>query len=415
MSNPPTLPGHTARRIRLRQITARKILTLVAILALCSLPLVLDAFPTANLRLLTSYAGAEDSRLSLEQNQAKPVSLAAADFDEDGTPDLVTGYSSDSGGIVSLSRGNVDAIYPNSPEAKQKSAIGKLTQAPFISPAHPFHVAVAPDFIGTGDFDADGHWDVIVAARGKRVLSFLRGDGHGSLAETSAIDLPGGVTALVTGEINRADGLTDVVVAVNGDVGAQVLVFEGPAGALKARPETFSIPVPASSLALGQLSSAYTIDLAVAAGPELLLVLGRDRKLSLAPKQHESVRPAVIERRLFPHALKSLAIGDFDGIPQAEIAVLVEGGGVQVLSSGVAKPQARGKKPLLAEWNSRDLPSPWPGAERFIVANVSTSAGDDLLLLDSSDRQVRDYGLSGRISRKSTTCSACRTRRNSYR
>jgi hypothetical protein len=35
----------------------------------------------------------KELRIALEQNQAKPVSLASADFDEDGVPDLITGYS----------------------------------------------------------------------------------------------------------------------------------------------------------------------------------------------------------------------------------------------------------------------------------------------------------------------------------
>ena len=118
-------------------------------------------------------------------------------------------------------------------------------------------------------------------------------------------------------------------------------------------------------------------------------MFGRDRELSLALKRQKSVGKAVIERRLFPQALKSLAIGEFDGIPQPEIAVLLEGGGVEVLSRGVAKPHdRRGKKQLLAEWVNRELPSPSPGAERLFVANASTSAKDDLLLLDSSDRQL---------------------------
>ena len=230
MSKSRTRPRKTTLTISLRRISDRPILTLVAILAVCSLPLVLRAFPngirpfrqagaheipilarlgdstgvrnsgpsnprmsSSNARtVLTSYAGPENLRLSLEQNQAEPLSLATADFDEDGVPDLVTGYSHDNRGIVSLLRGNVDSIYPNSPEAKQREATGNLTQAPFISPAQLFDAGVAADFVGSGDFDADGHWDVVVAARGKKSLSFLRGDGRGSLAEAGVISLPGG-------------------------------------------------------------------------------------------------------------------------------------------------------------------------------------------------------------------------------
>src|SRR4030095_4677060 len=53
----------------------------------------------------------------LEKTKAWPLSLASGEFDEDGVPDLVCGYKSTTGGVVTLQRGNVDSIYPNSPEA----------------------------------------------------------------------------------------------------------------------------------------------------------------------------------------------------------------------------------------------------------------------------------------------------------
>src|SRR5712664_2610894 len=129
----------------------RQLLTLLAILAICSLPFLLRPFdkaknsnqqtavrqdspkrsrlrqstrlsetvgghdsewksPLIDLRdsheLLTSHVGPDELSLSLEQNRAEPLSMAAADFDEDGVPDLVIGYAHDGRGIVSLLRGN---------------------------------------------------------------------------------------------------------------------------------------------------------------------------------------------------------------------------------------------------------------------------------------------------------------------
>jgi hypothetical protein len=43
--------------------------------------------------VLTSYVGMSKSREALSQNQAGPLALAAADFDEDGIQDLVSGYA----------------------------------------------------------------------------------------------------------------------------------------------------------------------------------------------------------------------------------------------------------------------------------------------------------------------------------
>ncbi|HYN24330.1 MAG TPA: hypothetical protein VES69_04740, partial [Pyrinomonadaceae bacterium] len=88
--------------------------------------------------LLTAYVGPEELRAALEQNRAEPLSLASADFDEDGVPDLISGYGYEGRGIVTLLRGNVDAAYPNSPDAQRRRASGTFTNAPFLSPARVF-------------------------------------------------------------------------------------------------------------------------------------------------------------------------------------------------------------------------------------------------------------------------------------
>src|SRR5207253_10013025 len=111
--------------------------------------------------LQANYVGAAEAKRILEQNWAEPLSLASADFDDDGLPDLVIGYKGPIGGILSLHRGNVDSIYPNSPEARQRKSAGTFSDSPFLSPARVLDLPEAPDFIGAGDFDADGHWDVV--------------------------------------------------------------------------------------------------------------------------------------------------------------------------------------------------------------------------------------------------------------
>jgi hypothetical protein len=217
--------------------------------------------PTINLadghEVLTAIRGSEVLQQALVQNLAQPLSLASADFDEDGVADLVSGYGYQGQGIASLLPGNVDSIYPNAPEAKQHRAAGAFTDAPFLSPARVSSVPVAVDFVGAGDFDADSHWDLVVGSRTAKALYLLTGDGRGGFPSIREIALPGVVTALTTGEINRADGLTDVVIGVTGEHGSQVLVFEGPGGALRAEPEVFELRMAASSLALGQLGRTW--------------------------------------------------------------------------------------------------------------------------------------------------------------
>ena len=241
--------------------------------------------PTSKLsngqELSISYVGENDLRLALEQNRAKPLSLEAGDFDEDGMPDLVSGYAYKGDGILTLLPGNTDCIYPHTSAAQQRRAQGEFSEAPFLSSAQVFRTPVAADFMGVGDFDADSHWDVVIGAQSGSKLYLLSGNGKGALTWSREIALPGTLTAFTTGEINRRDGLTDLVVGVNGADGPKALVFEGPEGALASTPEVFAAPAPISSLALGFLDDDPAADLVIASGHEMIVIAGRDRKLSL--------------------------------------------------------------------------------------------------------------------------------------
>ncbi|HXG67024.1 MAG TPA: Calx-beta domain-containing protein, partial [Blastocatellia bacterium] len=335
--------------------------------------------------------GAESSLAALEQQQARPLALASADFDGDGVADLVSSYATENGGLLVLHRGNVDAIYPYNPEAKQRKAKGTFTDAPFLTPARVFEVTTVPDFIGAGDFDADGHWDVVAATRGGNQLHLIRGDGHGSFAAATPVELAGIVTALTVGEMNRRDGLDDVIVGIAAADGAQALVFEGPEGALRAEPEALALPAEASGFALGQLDGSYEMDLAVAAGQELLIAHGRDRKLSLDEKSRQAVPSARIGRRAFAFAVKSVAVGDFTGSHRTEIAVLSEEGAIYLLSEQ-RQERASGKRQEgngIGQWNFDLLPAgPWPQAAGLARARASARPGDDLIVMDSANRQL---------------------------
>ena len=338
--------------------------------------------------VLTAFEGPAELAELLRQNRAQPLALAAADFDEDGAPDLVGGYSGAGSGVITLLRGNVDAIYPNSPEAQSRRATGTFTDAPFFSPALVYSVPQAPDFIGAGDFNGDGHWDVVTATRGGDRLYLLSGDGQGGLSLTAEIELPGAVTALTVGEINRRDGLEDVVVGIESNRGAQVLVYEGPEGAWRARPEVFNLAARVSALALGQLDDEYTMDLAVAAGAELVIIRGQDRWLSLNRTQRAAVAPAAINRHALPFVIRSLALGNFNGRGGTDVALLATDGTAHLLirgERGAATRRFRGTE----RWNLEKLAvDGWPQAEGLLGVRVSARAGDDLIVIDPARRQL---------------------------
>ena len=91
--------------------------------------------------VLTSYVGTSKSRQALSQNEAGPLALAAADFDEDGIPDLVSGYAATIG-LITIDRGNTDTIHYNS----------NKTDAPFLSPGPYLRSPSSTGFHGYGRF-----------------------------------------------------------------------------------------------------------------------------------------------------------------------------------------------------------------------------------------------------------------------
>jgi hypothetical protein len=303
------------------------------------------------------------------------LALASADFDEDGVPDLITGYAnSGTGGTLSIQRGNIDAIYPNSPEAKARRARGEFTTAAFLPGSKSYAVPEPADFIAAGDFDADGHWDIVTARNGDNKLYWLRGNGHGEFAEPKIIYLSGTVTSLGTGELNRPDGLNDIAVGVVTAEGARLLIYESPEGALRGVPESFPLPAPATALAFGQLDDDQIPDVAIASGSAVITVHGRDRRLSLDEEHRAGVKPAQVSAIQFDSAVSSVVAGDFAGSAGQKLAVLTADGRVRVLERDGSEVMAMS----VAAGASGTSPT------RLLAAKVSSGPKDDLLVFGSA-------------------------------
>ncbi|HEX4319689.1 MAG TPA: choice-of-anchor D domain-containing protein [Acidobacteriaceae bacterium] len=139
---------------------------------------------------------------------------------------------------------------------------------------------------------------------------------------------------MISGEINRADGLADIVVAVNTAAGARALVFESPRGALQDQPEIFALPRAATALALGRFDGGAMFDLAIGAGNQLVMIHARDRKLSLDEAQRAAVPAAKVTVQNVSFAIKALTGGDFtDG--GASVAALGADGVVHILQHAI--------------------------------------------------------------------------------
>ena len=159
-----------------------------------------------------AYRGDSGLTDALQNGAAQARSLASADFDGNGTPDVLAGYAFNGAGMITLQRGNPDAFAPADDSVFVRMQQGYDPDS-LLPGADVYALPVSPDFLVTGNFTHDSEKDVLFAAKGG-ALYLMAGDGSGRLGDPQQIDLPGPVTALAAGEFRAADGFTDVAVGV---------------------------------------------------------------------------------------------------------------------------------------------------------------------------------------------------------
>jgi hypothetical protein len=341
-----------------------------------------------------SYSGSGDLVRALEgtrgEPKLRPLSLANGDFDRDGVPDIVAGYGRGESGVLVLYRGNPDSIYPNAPEARARRQGSPGDENPFLMPGIVSGSPTRPDLLQAGDFDADGAIDLAVASTGKSAVEILPGDGAGGFRAPRQILLPGALTAMAAGEINRADGRTDLVIGVTGPSRSQLLLYQSYEGAASASPDAIDIPAGPSSILLGRWDEDAFFDVTAITGRNLIVVHGRDGLVAA----HGAQTSYRVARATFPSRIAGAATGDFDADLQTDIALLFEDGSVRHASFGAVLQAVReGAAPagVMQRVLGADLASLGMVARdvRLEAAKVSSGPGTNLLLVDSSSGRVR--------------------------
>jgi hypothetical protein len=328
--------------------------------------------------LTANFTGPSDAESALNGNQADPISATLAG------ENLVVGYTSTKGHWLALLPGNADSIYPNSPEAQRRKAEGKFVDAPFQRSAIAIASPAKPEFVAAGDFDNDGLTDLAVASLKGDQLYLLPGNDKGGFESGiwSSIALPGGVTALAAGKVNRDDGLISLVAATTGASGSFALVFQNPLGALKGKWESFRLPGEASSIALTQLDSDSWGDTVVAHGTSVSIIHGRDRKLYLDDRAQSAVPAALIEQRTFPFAISLVEAGDFTSTSRPDLALLATDGSLHLIY------QSGNTDAGFQTWTEKRLGTgAWPSATSLSAARLSSVPRDSLVISDPA-RQV---------------------------
>src|SRR5215216_1882214 len=274
-----------------------------------------------------TYRGDDVAVAALQSGVAQARALASADFDLNGTPDVVAGYAFNGAGIITLQRGNPDAFAPTNDSVLVRIQQG-YNPPSLLAGADVYTLPVSPDFLVTGNFTNDTEKDVVFAAKGG-ALYLMEGNGAGRLGEAQQINLPGPVTALAAGEFRAADGFTDLAVGVSGPGGEALLIFDDGANGFSSALAQYQLSEPASAIEFGGLDDDPFMDVTVAAGSEVLVVHGWGRKEQVAPESR-------VERVNVGTGVRGLALGQFtwDRQGRSEIAALTSDGTVHIVENG---------------------------------------------------------------------------------
>lgn len=313
------------------------------------------------------------------QPSQRPLALATGDLDGDGMLDLIEARGNGETGWLRWQRGNVDLLFPHAPEAQERRRMGTNLNAPFFPAQFLSELPCAPDFVAAGDFNADGRVDLIAAQQGGDSLYFLlnQGDGRFQLEVRNLMNAR--ITALLAADINRRDGLPDIVLGISRDKEHALLIFESPEGAFRAAPESTPMPCPIIGIAAGSLDDDYPYDFTALSDNQIFILHGRDRKLSSSPRKQSEVKAVAITTLTLPFQGAGIATGDFLWTPdhQHEIAVLSSDGREIAWARWVGDNQFEiHTLPLTSA-----IPMSSQGQVKMMRARVSGLPPDDLLIV----------------------------------
>src|SRR5574341_328906 len=383
-------------------------------------------------QLKPEYKGDWHAAEALQTGSARPLSMATADFDLDGAPDLVTGYAHGGRGVLAVQRGNVDAFVPRDLTIYDRAAQGQLPPS-FLPTADAIQLPEPADFVLTEDINEDGRKDLVVAARNGG-LYVLVNDGDGAFGAPEQLALPGTVTALTAGAFGHAQVWRAVIVATDGPQVPALALFNLDTNGLSHTATISALPAPATSLVLGSFDDDPYFDLAVAAGRQILIVHGQKPAAPVSDGTPIDLGSR-IEQIDLGFDLRGLAAGTFvaDRVPRMDLAAIAGDGTIHLfqrrklntlqpadpavqfadlspyqIRAGIRKRfleqvkasvrvpmwQPGGKQP----WNELrqlEMRVPAPGVNAssslFGAAKVSGRRIDDLMVVDGADLQVRVF------------------------
>jgi len=224
-----------------------------------------------------------------------PISIAAADFNNDGRLDLAIALDGTSNLIIA--QGNGD---------------GSFTPITILT------VGTDPFWVTAGDLDGDGKMDLVVANHGDSTFSILTGHGDETFTTLATYPVGAGPANVAVSDFN-GDGKPDVLVVNNAENTVQVFLGEGGGGLRAGYYRVGSSPY---GIASADFNNDGVPDLAVLRGDGSAGILLGDGRGGFKPLPPMPLNPPPPLGSCDTHGLViPIVAGDFDGDGKADLAV----------------------------------------------------------------------------------------------
>jgi uncharacterized repeat protein (TIGR01451 family) len=265
---------------------------------------------------------------------AYPSTIATADFNRDGRPDIVVALTSNT---VMILTGQSNGGFQTGPSYGAGTAIVALATGDFngdgkvdvaaanaisntvsvllgngdntLQPAVTYGTGSNPFSLAAADFNGDGKVDLAAANNGSNTVSILRGNGDGTFQAAVGYSAGSGPFWVSTGDFN-GDGRADLVVADYNSNNLSVLLGNGD-GSMQA-PVAYAAGTGPSSIAVGDFNGDGKADLAASNDGS--------NNVSILTGNGDGTFGAAVNYPL-PAGVHSIALVDVTGDGKADLAV----------------------------------------------------------------------------------------------
>ena len=128
----------------------------------------------------------DGAKASVDLGSARTAALGH--LDSDGVVDLIVAYGSTEQAFAVVTLGDIH-FRLGAHHDRERALAGLPPERPFATEGVVYPLPFVPDWAAVGDYDSDGDFDVVFAAKGRTQLFWMAGDGQGHLDAGRMIDL----------------------------------------------------------------------------------------------------------------------------------------------------------------------------------------------------------------------------------